>query len=43
VFILSSGDVSDAFTVRIRDRESGDAWRVEVGIDGKVEVEPDED
>jgi general secretion pathway protein H len=43
VFILSSGDVSDAFTVRIRDRESGDAWRVEVGIDGKVEVEPDAD
>lgn len=43
VFILSSGDVSDAFTVRIRDRESGDAWRVDVAIDGKVEVEPDED
>jgi hypothetical protein len=43
LFILSSGDISDAFTVRIRDQESGAAWRLAVAIDGTTEVEPDED
>lgn len=43
LFILSSGDVSDAFTVRIRETGSGVAWRLEVGVDGKTKVVPDED
>jgi general secretion pathway protein H len=43
LFILSSGDISDAFTVRIREPESGDAWQLDVAIDGTTEVARDED
>jgi general secretion pathway protein H len=38
LFILSSGDVSDAFTVRIREPESGAAWKLDVAPDGSTEV-----
>jgi hypothetical protein len=43
LFILSSGDISDAFTVRIREPESGAAWRLEVAIDGTTKVDREED
>jgi general secretion pathway protein H len=43
LFILSSGDISDAFTVRIRDEESGAAWQLEVAIDGTTKVDREED
>lgn len=42
LFLLSSGDVSDTFTIRFRERESGLAWRVAVGADGRPEVAADE-
>jgi general secretion pathway protein H len=43
LFILSSGDISDAFTVRIREEESGAAWQLEVAIDGTTKVDREED
>jgi general secretion pathway protein H len=43
LFILSSGDISDAFTVRIREPESGAAWRLEVTIDGTTTVDREDD
>lgn len=43
LFILSSGDISDAFTVRIRESESGAAWQLDVAIDGTTKVDREED
>lgn len=43
VFIFSSGDFSDAFVVRLQDREAERGYSVEAAIDGSVKVSRDED
>jgi len=43
VFIFSSGDFSDSFVVRLRDREDDRGYSVEAAIDGTVKVSRDED
>lgn len=43
LFIFSSGDFSDSFVIRLRDREAERGYTVEATIDGTVKVSRDED
>jgi general secretion pathway protein H len=43
LFIFSSGDISDAFLVRIRDRVERRSYTLEVATDGTTEIVRDED
>lgn len=42
IFIFSSGDISDAFVVRIRDRVERRSYTLEVATDGTMEINRDE-
>lgn len=42
LFLFSSGDVSDGFEVRLRERDRDEGWLVNVEPDGTIEVERDE-
>lgn len=42
IFILSSGDMSDEFTVRLRERGDRLAYALDVAIDGSSEISRDE-
>ncbi|MEZ5561776.1 MAG: type II secretion system minor pseudopilin GspH [Gammaproteobacteria bacterium] len=42
IFIFSSGDISDAFVVRIRDRVERRGYTLEVATDGTTEIRRDE-
>ena len=41
VFFFSSGDLSDAFEIRIRSREEKRSYTLTVGTDGKTEIKKD--
>ena len=41
VFIFSSGDISDAFEIRIRSREEKRSYTLSVGVDGKTVIKKD--
>jgi general secretion pathway protein H len=43
LFIFSSGDLSDAFLVRIRDRVERRSYTLEVATDGTTEIVRDDD
>jgi hypothetical protein len=42
IFIFSSGDISDAFLVRIRDRVERRSYTLEVATDGTTEIVRDD-
>lgn len=43
IFMFSSGDISDVFLVRVRDRTERRSYTLEVATDGTMEIVRDED